>query len=88
MASRRPSGAHANRRDVRVLAIVGASGSGKSSLGRAGLLAQLHAGGIEGSKRQFTIPSRADFAAKDSAGSPRRFSSLTTVQRKGAGRRC
>ena len=41
----------ATRGHVRLLSIVGASGSGKSSLARAGLLAQLTAGGIEGSER-------------------------------------
>ena len=39
------------RGDARVLAIIGASGSGKSSLARAGLLAQLATGAVEGSER-------------------------------------
>ena len=40
----------ANRGEMRLLAVVGASGSGKSSLARAGLFAKLRAGALEGSE--------------------------------------
>ena len=43
---------------TRFLAIIGASGSGKSSLARAGLLAALKNGGIEGSSNWLTTVCR------------------------------
>jgi DNA-binding SARP family transcriptional activator/WD40 repeat protein len=41
--------------DARLLAVVGASGSGKSSVIRAGLLAAIHAGVLPGSERWRTV---------------------------------
>ncbi len=60
----------AEMRDSRFLAVVGPSGSGKSSVVRAGLLPALHDGALPGSSRWFVttmVPGRRPYEELESA---------------------
>lgn len=68
------------RKGVKVLAVVGASGSGKSSLVAAGLLPRLRAGAVEGSSAWLQIPR---FTPTDQGDNP--FRALAVALSNGLG---
>ena len=52
-------------RSTRLLAVVGSSGSGKSSLVRSGLIPSLHSGFMSGTGSSWRVPRRVPLTARD-----------------------